>query len=218
MSIANERFSELTHFIQAHSCQWSYQPTEGEWGIHHLDDPPPQQTLGPVFERGEACGLIAIGGEIQCQWGDIALLRLWKRPLPEVFAEYIMQPLGASKNWQWHGYDNSWAVLDDGQHLQSVPGGGHWGGGMVISAHDQYLVAKLMLDQGQHAGQKLLSADWIQQMVTPAAIAPWYGYFTWLNTGHVISPEASESSYFAMGIGGQMVWHDPVKDRVVVLR
>jgi len=333
------RDHHLTRFIQTHSCQWSYQPTKGEWGIHHLDDPPHNKLLGPVFGRGEACGLIAIGGEIQCQWGDThradmtfsitksylalvmgvaydhglisdldqtvsacllehglsdsgfddehnrrvtwrqllqftsewqgecfgvpdqidryriagvepsshnkrkgdarpladpgsyweyndvrinqfsyALLRLWKRPLPEVFAEYIMQPLGASKSWHWHGYDNSWVVLDDGQRLQSVPGGGHWGGGMVISAHDQYLVAKLMLNHGQNAGRQLISADWIQQMITPVDIAPWYGYFTWLNTGHAISPTASESSYFAMGIGGQMVWHDPGKDRIVVLR
>jgi hypothetical protein len=32
---------------------------------------------------------------------SLALLQLFRRPLPEVFAERVMQPLGASPDWRW---------------------------------------------------------------------------------------------------------------------
>ena len=37
----------------------------------------------------------------------LALLRRFRRPLPEVFAERIMRPIGASPDWRWHGYRTS---------------------------------------------------------------------------------------------------------------
>ena len=46
-----------------------------------------------------------------------------------------MDEIGASAMWRWHGYENSF-VLIDGQIIQSVSGGGHWGGGMFINARD----------------------------------------------------------------------------------
>lgn len=46
-----------------------------------------------------------------------------------------MKPIGASHTWHWTGYRNSWIVLD-GKLVQSVSGGGHFGGGMFISAMD----------------------------------------------------------------------------------
>jgi hypothetical protein len=46
-----------------------------------------------------------------------------------------MDPIGASTTWRWHGYENSWIELD-GRRVQSVSGGGHFGGGMFISAWD----------------------------------------------------------------------------------
>jgi hypothetical protein len=42
---------------------------------------------------------------------------------PEVLAEFVMEPIGASRTWQWVGYDNAW-VLVDGRAVQSVPGAG----------------------------------------------------------------------------------------------
>ena len=68
-------WSDVTEFIEARSCRWSFEPSDanhgGEWGIHQLDDPPHNRLLGPVFARGPATGLIAIDGDTQCQWGDI---------------------------------------------------------------------------------------------------------------------------------------------------
>ena len=65
----------------------------------------------------------------------LALLHVWRKPLPQVLKELVMDPLGASPTWRWHGYDNSWVTID-GAQMQSVSGGGHWGGGMFISSRD----------------------------------------------------------------------------------
>ena len=55
------------------------------------------------------------------------------RPLPEVLASEVMDPIGASDSWQWHGYRNSDVVID-GQRVRSVSVGAHWGGGLWASA------------------------------------------------------------------------------------
>ncbi|MCJ9714240.1 beta-lactamase family protein, partial [Bordetella hinzii] len=41
-----------------------------------------------------------------------ALLHLFRQPLPEVFREAVMRPIGASEDWQWVGYDNAWVEID----------------------------------------------------------------------------------------------------------
>src|SRR5699024_8766571 len=53
---------------------------------------------------------------------SLALLHLFGQPLPHVFDEAIMQPLGATSDWRWVGYDNSWVEIN-GTSMQSVPGG-----------------------------------------------------------------------------------------------
>ena len=64
---------------------------------------------------------------------SLALMYAFGRPLPEVLKERIMDPIGASETWEWHGYDNSWLNIN-GKKLQSVSGGAHWGGGLWIIA------------------------------------------------------------------------------------
>lgn len=147
----------------------------------------------------------------------LALLHLFGRALPEIFRQYIMTPLGASDTWQWHGYQNSWVTVN-GVSVQSVPGGGHWGGGMQISARDQALIGQMMLDGGKSGGRQLISREWINRMLTPCDIAPFYGYFTWLNRGTKPIANASANSYFGFGIGGQIVWHEPERNIIGVFR
>ncbi len=79
---------------------------------------------------------------------SLALLHLFGRPLPEVFREPIMRPLGASENWRWVGYDNAWVEVG-GRRVLSVPGGTHWGGGLSISANDQIKGGPTVLGSGQ---------------------------------------------------------------------
>jgi CubicO group peptidase (beta-lactamase class C family) len=66
---------------------------------------------------------------------SLALLQLFRRPLPEVLASEVMDPIGASDTWQWHGYRNSDVVIN-GQRVRSVSGGAHWGGGFWWLNHD----------------------------------------------------------------------------------
>ena len=58
----------------------------------------------------------------------LSLLRVFRRPLPHVLKERIMDPIGASATWEWHGYENSYVDID-GTKMQSVSGGAHWGRG-----------------------------------------------------------------------------------------
>src|SRR6202161_3588623 len=90
---------------------------------------------------------------------SLALLRRFRRPLPEVFAERIMDPIGASKDWSWHGYRTS-SVEVDGRMIESVSGGTHWGGGMLIHAEDQARIGLLMLRRGEWNGRRLLAECW----------------------------------------------------------
>jgi CubicO group peptidase (beta-lactamase class C family) len=148
---------------------------------------------------------------------SLALLHLFRRPLPEVFAEKIMRPIGASEDWRWVGYDNSWIELD-GMRVQSVPGGSHWGGGISINSLDQARVGQLLLDQGRYDGRQVLSEEWIRRMRTPCALAPYYGYLLWLNLERSVFPSAPATSVFAIGAGCSITWIDPERQMVVVVR
>ncbi len=148
---------------------------------------------------------------------SLALLHLFRRPLPEVFRDGIMQPIGASDGWAWRGYDDAWVEID-GRRMQSVPGGTHWGAGVSIGAHDQARIGQMLLDDGRSNGRQVISADWIERMRTPCAIAPFYGYLLWLNTGERALPGVPARSYFAMGAGGSFTWVEPQRRLVVVVR
>jgi CubicO group peptidase (beta-lactamase class C family) len=92
----------------------------------------------------------------------LAATSVWRKPLPQVLKQYIMDPIGASNTWRWTGYRNAWIVLD-GQAVQSVSGGGHWGGGMFINAYDMARYGLLTLHRGNWNGKQLLSEQWIKQ-------------------------------------------------------
>lgn len=147
----------------------------------------------------------------------LALLRRFRRPLPEVFAERIMQPIGASSDWSWHGYRTSMVEVD-GRMIESVSGGSHWGGGIAIHAEDQARIGLLMLRRGIWEGRRILPESWIDESVKPCALNRNYGLMWWLNTGRVRYPSASEASFFASGAGGNITWVDPANDLVAVMR
>jgi len=172
--------------------------------------------------KGDARPLRAPGtyweyNDVRINQLSLALLHLFRRPLPEVFREAITRPCGASENWQWRGYDDAWTVLD-GHRVQSVPGGTHWGGGVSICARDQALIGRMLLDNGAAEGRRVLSREWIERMLTPCAIAPFYGYLTWLNAGRRVFPSVPESSWFAIGAGSSFMWIEPERRMVLVVR
>lgn len=148
---------------------------------------------------------------------SLALLHLFGRPLPEIFHEAVMQPIGASGNWRWVGYDNAWIDLN-GRKVQSVPGGTHWGGGVSIGSHDQARIGQMMLDDGRANGRQVISGEWIERMRTPCAIAPFYGYLVWLNHDGRVFRSVPASSYFAIGAGGNFTWIEADRRLVLVVR
>jgi CubicO group peptidase (beta-lactamase class C family) len=147
----------------------------------------------------------------------LALLHRFRRPLPEVFADRIMRPIGASNDWRWHGYRTSMVEID-GHIVESVSGGSHWGGGIAIHAEDQARIGMLMLRRGVWEGQRLLPEHWIAESLVPCALNPNYGLLWWLNTGRTRYPSATAESFFASGAGGNITWVDPVNDLVAVMR
>ena len=146
-----------------------------------------------------------------------SLLQVLREPLPVVLRREIMDPIGASSTWRWHGYENSWVVLD-GQRMQSVSGGGHFGGGMFISARDHARFGLLMENRGVWNGKRLLPDKWVDMLREPTTARPDYGLMWWLNTGRERISAAPESAYWAAGFGGNYVYVDECNDLVVVLR
>jgi CubicO group peptidase (beta-lactamase class C family) len=148
----------------------------------------------------------------------LAALHVWRRPLPEVLREEVMVPIGASNTWRWHGYDNSWIELD-GQRIQSMTGGGHWGGGMFISARDMARFGLLFLRNGRWNDREVVSPKWIALARTPGVANAGYGYMNWfLNTGRKPLPSAPESSVRFLGNGTNVIYIDWDNDVVIVVR
>jgi CubicO group peptidase (beta-lactamase class C family) len=148
---------------------------------------------------------------------SLSLLRVWRRPLPEVLKQEIMDPIGASDTWEWHGYRNS-DVMIDGRTMKSVSGGGHWGGGLFINARALARLGYLMLRRGAWEERRILSDAWMERMLTPCAVEPTYGYLWWLNTGGKLWPSAPHSSFAMRGFGSNVVWVDPEHELVLVVR
>lgn len=145
------------------------------------------------------------------------LMRRFGRPLPEVLRERIMDPIGASSDWQWHGYRNSWVEID-GRRMQSVSGGAHWGGGMFISTRDHARVGLLVARRGNWNGRQLLPESWVDAMLQPSPTNPSYGYLWWLNRGGTPYRNAPATSVFALGAGGNIIFIDREHDLVAVMR
>jgi CubicO group peptidase (beta-lactamase class C family) len=148
----------------------------------------------------------------------LATLDVWRRPLPEVLRELVMDPIGASNTWRWYGYDDSWVVLD-GRAVQSVTGGGHWGGGMMISARDMARFGWFTRMRGRWGDRQLLSDAWVKLALTPTGPQPTYGFMNWfLNTDRKPWPAAPASAFMHIGNGTNIIYVDPEHDLVVVAR
>jgi len=148
---------------------------------------------------------------------SLALLHLWRRPLPEVFAERILAPTQCSDPFQWEGYEQGWTEVG-GRRMLSVPGGSHWGGGVSISAMDQAKIGLMLMQRGRFEDRAVLSTQWIERMQKPCDVAPFYGYLAWLNQSRQVFPAAPASSWFAIGAGSSLTWIDAELQLVCVLR
>ena len=172
-----------------------------------------QQGKRPVQEPGSTWTY----NDVRVNVLALALLHVWRQPLPDVLKARIMDPIGASDTWRWFGYDNS-VVEIDGKRMESVSGGGHWGGGMQISAQDHARYGYLFLRNGRWRDRQLISEKWIAMATSPTDVRPGYGYMWWLNTAQATHKTAPASAYWAAGNGGNYIFVDRQNDLLIVLR
>jgi len=180
-------------------------PREGnldDWQFRQLHEP------GTVFEYNDVrVNLLAY-----------SLLQVWRKPLPMVLKEQVMDRIGASTTWRWFGYENSWVNVD-GMHMQSVSGGGHSGGGVFISAEDHARFGLLFLNNGKWENKQIISPTWIRQATSSSQAANNYGYMWWLNKESNRQWEGvSDQVFYAAGFGGNYIVIDKENDLVVVTR
>jgi CubicO group peptidase (beta-lactamase class C family) len=185
-------------------CDWADRPSrEGgidEWRNRKLFEP------GTTYEYNDVrVNLLAY-----------SLLQVWRKPLPMVFKEKIMDPIGASTTWRWYGYDNSFVNVD-GLMMQSISGGGHFGGGLFINTLDQARFGLLFLRGGNWKGAQLVSQSWIAAARRPSAANKEYGFLWWLNDEGRFK-DLSKKIYYANGFGGNFIVIDEENDLLIVTR
>ncbi|MEL6133004.1 MAG: serine hydrolase [Bacteroidota bacterium] len=179
-------------------------PREGgvdDWKYREL------QTPGTFFEYND----------VRVNVLAYSLLQVWRKPLPVVLKEEVMDKIGASTTWRWFGYENSFVNVD-GQMVQSVSGGGHSGGGVFISARDHARFGLLFLNKGNWAGQQIISKEWVNMIQQPSEANESYGYMWWLNKGKRSYAGVPSNMYYAAGFGGNYIIVLPDQEMVVVTR
>ncbi len=148
----------------------------------------------------------------------LAATYVWRKGLPEVLKKNIMDPIGASNTWKWEGYKNSWIKLN-GKKIQSVSGGGHWGGGMFINAYDMARFGLLTLHKGNWKGKQLIAKSWIEKSLTPTTANTGYGYMNFfLNMDKKFLPDAPVTAFVHVGNGVNVIYVDTEHDLVMVVR
>jgi CubicO group peptidase (beta-lactamase class C family) len=186
------------------NCDWADRPPkEGgidDWKNRKLLEP------GTTFEYNDVrVNLLAY-----------SLLQVWRKPLPSVLKEKIMDPIGASSTWRWHGYENSFVTLD-GFAMQSVSGGGHHGGGLFINTLDQARFGLLIDRNGKWKDKQLISSKWISIAKQPSVPNKSYGFMWWTNANEDLK-EVSKNLFYANGFGGNFIVIDQEHDLVMVAR
>ena len=191
------------------------------WGGHDWADRPPKEggiddwknrnyhTPGTHFEYND----------VRVNVLAYSLLQVWRKPLPQVLKENIMDPIGATNTWRWYGYKNSWVELD-GTRMQSVSGGGHSGGGIFINTEDHARFGLLFLNEGNWNGTQLISKSWIKNAISSSNAQINYGYMWWLNKKGTSRfwEGVPENVYYAAGFGGNFIVIIPDENIVIVTR
>jgi CubicO group peptidase (beta-lactamase class C family) len=186
------------------NCDWADRPPK-EGGI---DDWKNRKLLEP--------GTNYEYNDVRVNLLSYSLLQVWRKPLPVVLKEKIMDPIGASSTWRWYGYDNSYVNMD-GLMVQSVSGGGHHGGGIFINTYDQARFGLLFARKGKWKNQQLISADWVNAVHQPSSANKSYGFLWWTNHNNDLG-KISKDIYTAQGYGGNYIVIDSEHDLVIITR
>jgi CubicO group peptidase (beta-lactamase class C family) len=185
-------------------CDWADRPpkegTVDDWKARKLNEP------GTVYEYND----------VRVNLLSYALLQVYRKPLPQVLKEKLMDPIGASTTWRWYGYDNTFITLD-GLSMQSVSGGGHHGGGIFINSWDQARFGLLFCRKGNWKGKQLIAENWTKMVRQPSAAFASYGLLWWTNETGALKG-LGKSAYYANGFGGNYIVVDEEHDLVIVTR
>jgi CubicO group peptidase (beta-lactamase class C family) len=148
---------------------------------------------------------------------SLALTHLHGASNEQTLRERVLEPLGAAADFSWRGLHGMHTTLADGRRVPVSTGGSHWGGGLWCSAHTLAHFGRLHLDGGISRGRRLLSERWCELMLAPAALRPAYGLMWWRNHDGFF-PGWGPRGFAAHGTGEQLVFCDPERDLVAVVR
>ncbi len=214
-SFEGEHNSKITwDNLLTQSSDWS----GGLFGLQDWADRPPKE--GAIddwrFRKLVAPGTVFEYNDVRVNLLSYSLLQVWRKPLPVILKEKIMDPIGASTTWRWYGYENSYVNMD-GLMMQSVSGGGHHGGGIFINTLDHARFGLLFLRNGKWKDQQLVSEKWVNAVQQSSFPNKNYGYMWWINADKKWTAVSSKV-YSAQGFGGNYIIIDKEHDLVVVAR
>ncbi|MDC6361765.1 MULTISPECIES: serine hydrolase domain-containing protein [Flavobacteriaceae] len=203
------------HLLQQNS-DWS-----GElWGLKDWADRPPNE--GGLddwkFRKLNEPGTVMEYNDVRVNVLAYSLTNVWRKPLPMVLKEQLMDRIGATTTWRWYGYDHAWTEID-GLQMKSVTGGGHSGAGLFISTEDMARFGMVFLNHGKWDQQQLVSPEWIKKATQPSVPNVNYGYMWWLNQkGPRHWEGVPEHLFYAAGFGGNFIVVDQKNGLLMVTR
>jgi CubicO group peptidase (beta-lactamase class C family) len=114
-------------------------------------------------------------------------------PVADYLEAELWQPLGAE-------FEASWSLDSDDSGFEKMESG------INARAIDFARLGVLYLDGGSWQGRQVVPRAWVRRSTSPAAAAPHYGYWWWLEP---------DGAFIARGNLGQIIYVDPARHVVV---
>ncbi len=165
----------------------------------------------------------------------LAMVRLTGKPLDQIFAERIAEPIGMNPEaWRW-------ARLTSDRGIDVHAGSGNKGKHVEISAREMARFGHLVLRGGQWKDRQIISREWVARATSPQVPStiplggpimdrygkkfPFdgrgcYGFAWWTNgtipSGESLWPDLPRRSFSAWGYNNNLLFVVPEWDLVVV--
>ena len=130
----------------------------------------------------------------------IVVERATQRPFGEYLSEKVWQPLEmeseAAVNVDKHGVPQSF-------------------GGISLTLKDLAKIGRLYLNGGVWNGRRIVSEEWIRQSSAYDTSNDGY-HFNWYNTSSFGMQKPAHPGFYALGIGGQVLYVNPDRELIMV--
>jgi CubicO group peptidase (beta-lactamase class C family) len=136
------------------------------------------------------------------------------KPYASYLAEKVWGPMGADGAELW---------------LDSAGGKAHSSCCLLAPTMDWVKFGMMLLGRGEVNGNRIVTAEFIDRMITPAPTSAWYGYQIWLNDPKGLNPWGqhtkgyqrteiflSEDTFYTSGFGAQRIYVVPSEELVIV--